>query len=109
MEGKGGGIGPLLETIVSATGADGGAELLLDDGEGVLQSVARTVPTSSARHGLRRRRTAASDDRAPLMVSVPDAHGGVLVLRRQGDEGFSLADRALARVYVRQLAGDVTA
>jgi len=78
MEGKGGGIGPLLETIVSATGADGGAELLLDDGEGVLQSVARTVPASSARRGLRKRRTAASDDRPPLMVSVPDAHGGVL-------------------------------
>lgn len=109
MGGEAGGIERLLETIVAATGADGGAELFLDDGEGALQSVARTEPASSRWHGLRRRKPVGSDAGASLMMSVPDVHGGVLVLRRQRNEEFSFADCALARVYVRQLARDVTA
>ncbi len=98
----------LLEAVRSGTGADGGAELYLDDGEGALQLVAEFGP--SAKGGrLGRFMRPPIDNGRVLMMDIPDARGGLLVLRRLGNEEFSFTDRAVARLYARQLAERVAA
>lgn len=111
----------LLDAICGGTGADAGAQLYLDDGEGALQLVAAVAgservqavrdsrfPGIKRTNGKSGRGTPASAGALrTLMMTVPDADGGLLVLQRTGSEDFSFGDRALARLYARQLAGRI--
>ncbi len=117
----------LLGEVSRAVAADRGAGLFIADGDGTLQLVAWT-PGSAARRPaswLTRllgraadparpaRGRAASSANAPdesespaeqLLVVVPDGRMGILALGRDRDEPFSSDDRALARLYARQIA-----
>ena len=98
----------LLTELAAAVAADGGVTLYVDCGDGGME-IAVTVPgadpVSSWRHRSRDRDGAGSCRR--LLVSVPDARRGVVLLERRGPEEFSADDRAVARLYARQLAEQV--
>ncbi|CAN5791950.1 hypothetical protein BH24CHL6_BH24CHL6_13650 [soil metagenome] len=99
----------LLTRLARDVGADGGASLYLDDGDGVLEQVASTLPHRAGPHGLlsRLRRSSSESRGTSLVLSVPDQHGGVLVLERLSDDEFTHEDRAVARLHARRLVGDV--
>lgn len=110
----------LLGEVGRATGADAGVGLFVADGEGTLQLVACTqVPRGTDRRGSwlgrllgrsNRRDRRARDDMGSddpshqLLLVVPDGHNGILALGRDEGEPFSPDDRALARLYARQIA-----
>ena len=99
----------LLQELSSAVDADSGAGLYLDDGDGRLELVAQSrgplrrvfrLPRLLPRSGAER--TASVE-----LISVPDLRGGLIVLERTRSEPFSSDDRAVARLYARQLADQV--
>ena len=98
----------LLQDLVSAVAADAGAGLYLDDGDGTLHLVAQTKARTHSFLGRWRKRTPVDDLGRTLLVSVPDVRGGVLVLERENHDEFTTDDRAVARLYARQLAEHVT-
>jgi diguanylate cyclase (GGDEF)-like protein len=98
----------LLGELASAVAADAGAALYLDDGDGTLQLVAQTKNGNRSLLGRFRRRTPDDDRGSTLLVAVPDVRGGLLALERRSRDEFTMDDRALARLYARQLAEQVT-
>lgn len=101
----------VLEELCAAAGADGGAALYVDDGEGLLHLAASIGHPPGRPPGFleRLRRQPGDANGQTLMLSVPDADGGVVVLARRGDQDFTQQDRTLARMYVRRLADHGTA
>ena len=104
----------LLGELESAVGADAGAALYLDDGQGVLELVATGQAARAGRGHLGRllHRGSVQDGGTgkpgrTLHVVVPDVREALLVLQRRGTREFSTEDRALARLYARQLASEV--
>jgi len=100
----------LLAQLARDAGADAGASLYLDDGDGVLELIASTHAagqhaTSDLLRRLRRSRNESKG--ASLLLSVPDTHGGILILERASGDEFSHEDRAVARLYSRRLVDDV--
>jgi diguanylate cyclase (GGDEF)-like protein len=98
----------LLHDLASAVGADAGAGLYLDDGEGTLELVAQTSVVTPSRPGRWWCRKPVVDRGRTLLVAVPDVRGGLLILERGSHDEFSSDDRAVARLYARQLAEQVT-
>ncbi len=117
----------LLGEVSRAVAADRGAGLFVADGDGTLQLVAWTPGVPARRPGTwltrllgrgpdaggHARGQAATSAVAPaetespaeqLLVVVPDGRMGILALGRDRDEAFSSDDRALARLYARQIA-----
>ena len=104
-------IRAVLEDLRAGTDADLGVGVWLDGGDGSLELadaigdvplLAATTP-SRLRHRLRR----VMSERVPgaaLLLPVPDARGGLLYLAREAARPFSVQDRALGRLYARQLA-----
>jgi diguanylate cyclase (GGDEF)-like protein len=86
--------------------ADAGAALYLDDGDGALTLVASTQPTAQSSRWMRLLRREGGEG-PTLIVPVPDAAGGMLVLERSGRNDFTREDRALAGLYARQLTDQV--
>ncbi|HUG47823.1 MAG TPA: diguanylate cyclase [Candidatus Limnocylindria bacterium] len=101
----------VLTQIARDVGADGGATLYLDEGDGVLEQVASTVPATQPperRDWLGRFRSRPTEAAGnSLVLSVPDSNGGVLVLERRSAEEFSHHDRAVARMHARRLVDQV--
>lgn len=103
-------LATLLTELAATVDADAGVGLFLDDGEGHLQLAAQAAMPQRRSiafrlPGLLRGR----GDRASTveLISIPDVRGGVLVLERGRNESFSSEDRAIARLYARQLADQV--
>jgi diguanylate cyclase (GGDEF)-like protein len=121
-------IARLLDELARAVAADAGLGLFLADTEDTLALVAahpvdlpersgrsswlsRAVgrPATNRRHArLRDSRGGDDDPREQLMMVLPDGRGGLLVLGRRDGEPFSAQDRAIARLYARQLAVELT-
>jgi diguanylate cyclase (GGDEF)-like protein len=99
----------VLAELAQAAAADAGARLFTADGEGTLQLVASAVQPASklARLVGRGDRRADQEQGRTLLVPVPDERHSVIVLARRGDEDFSSEDRAVARLYARQLADQI--
>ena len=96
-----------------AQAAAAGARLYADNGDGTLHLVASSeVQPVPKRLGRLAGLTGGTDVRPvrgrTLMVRVPDEHQSVIVLARKNDEDFTAEDRAVARLYARQLAEQVT-
>jgi diguanylate cyclase (GGDEF)-like protein len=102
----------VLTELCNAVAAQSGV-LLLADADGALQPMATygrppgAAGQSQNPLGRIMRRDGDADRR--LIVPVPDARGGVLVLERIGRDEFSRDDLALARLYARQMADNVVA
>jgi diguanylate cyclase (GGDEF)-like protein len=98
-----------LARLAGDVGADGGASLYLDDGDGVLEQVASTLPPKVEPRGLLRRLRGVGGGRCgtSLLLSVPDKDGGVLLLERTSADQFSHEDRAVARLHARRLVDEV--
>ena len=100
---------PLAELCqaVAATSA----VLMLADADGALQPVAMIGrPPGDAGQGvnpLGRILRREGDAERRLIVPVPDANGGVLILERVGRDDFSHDDLVMARLYARQFAAQV--
>lgn|GEM_PF-6753059 len=117
----------LLGEVRGAVGADRGAGLFVADAEGTLQLIAFAPGAASAERSVswlsrflgRGPRTVRASVRDPgpngvpivpddpatqLLVVVPDGRMGILALGRERDDPFSSDDRALARLYARQIA-----
>jgi diguanylate cyclase (GGDEF)-like protein len=106
-----------LRHLAAAVDADHGARLYLDRGDGILRLVAsvregRVLPTdhrgevrADPAQGILRRAFPGlvPAPGATIRLTLPDAHGGLLVLERRRREPFSEHDVALARVQSRQL------
>ena len=112
-----------LRQLALAVDADHATHLYLDRGDGVLELVASTgeggiVPsegldTGEAGRGFLQRLWPSSRDSggapgARVRLSLPEEHGGVLVLERKRAEPFSDEDLALARVRARQMVDNVS-
>ncbi len=100
-----------LAELVAAVGADGGAALYRETGDGLFELVAehgRPADQASTLgrllHGRRDRQGQLKGDARTLLLPTPG--GGVLVLARRGRTEFTQQDAALARLYVRQLSDD---
>ena len=96
----------LLTELAGAVDADLGATLSLADTDGVYEAIATS---DHGRPGTRRRSRLFGGDRgeragASAMIAVPDARNAVVLLERSRAEGFSADDRAVARLFARQLA-----
>ena len=118
-------IARLLDELARAVAADAGPGLFLADTEDALglvathpvdvpeRAAALAEPRQAAAAGRRQPRLGhargGDDDprEQPLMV-IPDGRGGVLVMGRRDGEPFSAQDRAIARLYARQLAVELT-
>ena len=102
----------ILSELCQAVAAQSGV-LLLADADGALQPVAMIGrPPGAAGQGgnpLNRIFRREGDGERSLIVPVPDASGGVIVLERIGRDEFSHDDLALARIYARQFASEVVA
>jgi diguanylate cyclase (GGDEF)-like protein len=100
----------LLADLCVAVAADGGAALFLDDGDDALHLVAEAPATGRARTPIWSRllRGQSPDVDNTLMLVVPDVTGGVLLLARTTATPFTSDDRAVARLYARQAAEQVT-
>ena len=113
-----------LAQLASAVDADRAAQLYLDRGDGVMELVAAVrdggggsslsgvtgTGTGGAPGGRLRRWLTQAGRAGPGAVarlSLPDEHGGLLVLERKRGEAFSEDDLALARVQARRLVGSV--
>jgi diguanylate cyclase (GGDEF)-like protein len=112
-----------LRQVALAVDADQAAHLYLDRGDGVLELVASTgeggmMPSSGLDTGevergflqrlLPSRRAVDDPPGAKVRLSLPEEHGGVLVLERKRAEPFSDEDLALARVRARQMVDNVS-
>lgn len=116
----------LLDELARAVAADAGVGLFLADTEDTLDLVAshpRDTGTRSPGSWLTRvvgrpvagrrsmRPGPGREDDDPLeqlMMVIPDGQGGVLVLGRRHGDPFGPEDRAMARVYARRLAVELT-
>jgi diguanylate cyclase (GGDEF)-like protein len=98
----------LLTELARAVAADAGVRLFADDGQGTLEEVAGTTgnsgPSRIARLVGRGKVEEKVEPTRALLVPVPDQRRSVILLTRRGDEDFTAEDRAVARVYARQLA-----
>ena len=95
---------PVLQELCQAIAAQSVA-LFLPDGDGGLVLAASDGRPGPASGPLARlRRASGAGVARSLIVPLPDPNGGVLVLERAGQDEFSRDDRALVRVYARQLA-----
>ena len=117
----------LLGEVGAAVGADRGAGLFVADEEGSLQLIAFAPGAASAERSVswlsrflgrssKPARASVRDlgpDSVPavpddpatqLLVVVPDGRMGILALGRERDGPFDSDDRALARLYARQIA-----
>ncbi|HET7676926.1 MAG TPA: sensor domain-containing diguanylate cyclase [Candidatus Limnocylindrales bacterium] len=97
----------VLSDLRSAVAADAGAALFLPDAGGILRLAAASGEAASVlqprpRRGLRRPDPPLLG--STLLVPVPDRDGGFVMLARTGRRDFSEDDRAVARLYARQLA-----
>ncbi len=104
-------ISRVLAELGQAAGA--GARLYADNGDGTLHLVASTETQSVPKRLGRLAGLAGGPDGRPergrtLVVRVPDEHHSLIVLARKTDEDFTAEDRAVARLYARQLAEQVT-
>ncbi|MDP8904523.1 MAG: diguanylate cyclase [Chloroflexota bacterium] len=102
----------VLQELCEAVGAHSGA-LFLPDGDGALVLAATAGRASAGGTGplgriLRRDIRESDEQRRTLIIPVPDDDGGLIVLERAGRDDFTADDRALARVYARQLAAKVS-
>jgi diguanylate cyclase (GGDEF)-like protein len=101
-----------LSELCQAVGAQS-AVLLLADAEGALRPMATIGrPPGVAGAGvnpLSRILRREGDAERQLIVAVPDAAGGTVVLERVGRQDFSRDEIALARMYARQFATNVVA
>jgi diguanylate cyclase (GGDEF)-like protein len=101
-----------LSELCQAVGAQS-AMLLLADADGALRPMATIGrPPGVAGAGgnaLTRILRREGDSERQLIVAVPDASGGTVVLERVGREDFSRDEIALARIYARQFATNVVA
>ena len=99
-----------LSELCQAVGAQS-AILLLADSDGALRPMATIGrPPGVAGQGvspLTRNLRREGDSERQLIVAVPDAKGGMIVLERVGRQDFSRDEVALARMYARQFATDV--
>ncbi len=117
-------LAALLDQVEGALAADAGVALLIADTEDALQVRATSEAiTANDRGGWLRRlasglglggRTRAvaarADGQSPgsqLLLAVPDGRGSVLVMARRSSEAFGAQDRALARLYARQVAAEL--
>jgi diguanylate cyclase (GGDEF)-like protein len=102
----------ILSELVQAVGAQS-AVLLLPDGDGALQPMATIGrPPGVAGQGqnpLGRILRREGDAERRLLVPIPDANGGVIVIERVSRDEFSQDDLSLARLYARQFATQVVA
>jgi diguanylate cyclase (GGDEF)-like protein len=102
-----------LEELAAAVGADAGAALYLDDGDGVLLPAAATGEAAArpARlierlvGGAHRGRPASG---ASMTLTLPGTRG-FLVLNRRSNDSFTQQDRTLAQLYARRLSADGSA
>jgi len=99
-----------LDELCQAVEATGGAALYLDDDEGTLQLAATAtrygVRPPSLVQRLRGRVDDAEGDECTLIVRVPGANPGVVVLHRRSGGPFTQQDRTVAHLYVRRLTDD---
>jgi diguanylate cyclase (GGDEF)-like protein len=99
----------VLTELQAAIAADRGAALYLDDGDAALTLAASAGALTNAPPPWHRRLFHRDNNEGRLlMVPVPDAGGGVIVLERSTGSDFTRDDRALANLYARQLADEVT-
>jgi diguanylate cyclase (GGDEF)-like protein len=121
-------IARLLADIGRAVGADAGVGLYLPDSEDTLRLIAvhpdpiggrpsgswltrvlrRPGIPAGAGFGVGQASGPTDHLRDELLVVVPDGRGGVLAMGRTGGEPFGAQDRAIARLYARQLAVELT-
>ncbi|MEZ4597882.1 MAG: GAF domain-containing protein [Chloroflexota bacterium] len=118
-------IARLLDELARAIAADAGVGLFLADSEDALRLVAshpggppeaphgawlnRVVGRTAGGRGAGRPGGArAEDPEEQLIMAIPDGQGGVLVMGRTRGEPFGAQDRALARLYARQVAVELT-
>jgi diguanylate cyclase (GGDEF)-like protein len=91
-----------LAELCTAVGADGGAALYVDVGDGVLQLAASSGLRSHRAPGLLNLlRISRSGDAGTLIVNAPG--GGFVVLVRRGMNHFTQQDAAVARLFARRL------
>src|SRR5688572_14985248 len=86
-------LGAVLEELCQAVAADGGASLYLDDGEGSLELVAFTGACGRRPPTLLDRLWDESHDKRSLVLSIPGATPGVVVLCRKTGGSFTQQDR----------------
>lgn len=115
----------LLDELARAVAADAGVGLFLADTEDTLRLVAtasRSGPEPPRLSWLTRvvgrtigaRRSGDpsvpgnDEPREQLMMVIPDGQGGMLAMGRDRGEPFGAQDRALARLYARRLAVELT-
>jgi diguanylate cyclase (GGDEF)-like protein len=123
-------VARLLDELARAVAADAGVGLFLADTEDTLRLAAvhpeaaqpaaggswlsRVVgrpaagrpTTGPGRLGLGR--SEGDTPREQLMMVIPDGRSGMLVMGRRRGEPFGAQDRAIARLYARQLAVELT-
>jgi diguanylate cyclase (GGDEF)-like protein len=100
----------LLAELAAAVDADRGAALFLDAGEGAMELVAESGPRQRGRARLPtllRRPDQRQPEATVELIVLPDVRSGVVVLERGRAEPFTAEDRAVARLYARQLADGV--
>lgn len=97
------GLTPRLEDLSQAVGANAGAALFVDDGDGTLQLATSVGPSHVRPDGFlgRFRAGHTDDDRQTLIVRLPGVAGGIVVLSRNSGGEFTQQDRAVARVHAR--------
>jgi len=98
----------LLTELAAAADADQGATLSIADAEGTYEVIATSDHARAAR---RRSRLfgAEKDDRSGTCatLAVPDSRNAIVTLKRSRAEPFSADDRAVARLFARQLAEQI--
>ena len=97
-----------LSELCQAVGAQSGV-LLLADADGALRPMATIGRPPGVANPLTRILRREGDAERQLIVAVPDASGGSVVLERVGRQDFSRDEIALARLYARQFATNVVA
>jgi diguanylate cyclase (GGDEF)-like protein len=94
----------VLSELCQAVGADGGASLYLDDGDGTLQ-LAATSEGEQVRAGFFERlrgKAGGGDDGRTLILRLGGGTGGLAVLSRRTGNEFTQQDIAVARLYARR-------
>jgi diguanylate cyclase (GGDEF)-like protein len=98
----------VLQELATAVGADAGASLYLDDGDGELvlaASIDVAAPRRPRWPRIGRKQLAGRT----LVMPLPDESGGMVVLERSTTAAFTRDDRALVKLYVRQLVDEIVA
>ena len=100
---------PLMDTLgelATAVGADASVGLYRDSGDGLYELAAERVmpaePWSLGAGLLRSMRRG----RAVQTMLLPAPDGAMVMMARRGHQGFTQQDAAVAKLYVRRLAGD---